>query len=497
MNDLLELDALPCPLLITDLDGKLIFINQNALTEFGDLHDEVTDLEHLFPKASQIFLHTHLWPQLRREGFLREIYVKILDKQNQPLSVLINATKGQFQEQACYRWVILPALQRAIFEQELLKTRKQNQEYAIEVNATKRRLRRILDTAEDIAIITLDEQGVIQFSNTGASKLFGYSEMFLTGKSFQQFFAASVSAKAGLLSLKEQLDLLTDKTAATAISTEFETQLVHLSGQSIDVLLQLRFFDAQASAHKPELLLLATDIGKRKQFERLQNEFVATISHEFRTPLTSLLGSLTLLKNKYLELLPEKAQKLMNVSLSGSERLRRLVNDLLDFGKLSSGKLHFELTDSAIRPLLEEIITEQEYFLPAKQIKTTLLMPEHPVLVNTDPQRFKQILANFLSNAKKFSPANAEIVIRVLVQQDEVLINVEDHGIGIQEEFLDRLFTQFSQQMSANNREFEGSGLGLAISKSLVQSMGGKIGYKKNSPQGSIFWFTCLKAKVI
>lgn len=490
-----ELDALPCSLIITDVYGKIVLLNALAKTEFLPNPLVVPDvIDKLFPPASRIFLQTHLWPMLRKEGQVKEYYLKILSKDNTPLSVLVNVSLGSFEDSPCYRWVLLPALQRASFEQELLKARQQSHQYAQEVSIAKRRLRNILDAAEDIAIMTLDNLGQIQFANAGAIKLLGFTETALLAQYLERFICHEGLAQAGKTRLRQQLQMLSDASLPTDYLVEFETQLQPLSGDKVDVLLQLRPLIGEAQSASRQLLILATDISKRKQLERLQNEFVATISHEFRTPLTSILGSLTLLTQRYADNFSDKARKLLEVSLNSSYRLKYLVNDLLDFGKISSGKLRVNLEVCALKPLLESMILEHQYFLKSKHVKLTLLMPETPIAIQTDPQRFNQIMANLLSNAIKFSPNDSEVLIYVHEQETNLLITVEDRGSGVQADFLDRLFTQFAQENSTSNRQFEGSGLGLAISKGLVNAMGGEIGYRPAQPHGAIFWFSCLRA---
>lgn len=490
-----ELDALPCSLIITDVYGKIVLLNSLAKTEFLTDPLLIPDvIDKLFPPASRIFLQTHLWPMLRKEGQVKEYYLKIFSKDKIPLSVLVNVSLGTFADNPCYRWVLLPALQRASFEQELLNARQQSQDYAQVASLAKRRLRNILDAAEDIAIITLTEKGQIQFANAGAIRLLGFSEAELVGQGIERFISNEGLAQGGLIRLQQQLQSLSDPMLLMDSMTEFETRLLPCSGHSFDVLLQLRPLIGESNSAPKQMLLLATDISKRKQLERLQNEFVATISHEFRTPLTVILGSLTLFSQHYSDSLPAKAGKLLEVSLNSSYRLKHLVNDLLDFGKMSSGNLQVKLEVCSLKLLLDKILLEHQHFLKSKQVKLLLEMPEEPIMVRTDPQRLTQVIANLLSNAIKFSPNESEVQITVIEQVSCFIISVEDQGCGIKTDFVDRLFTQFSQEDSASNREFEGSGLGLAISKGLVNAMGGEIGYRPAIPHGAIFWFSCLKA---
>ncbi len=495
MSEQPELDALPCAVIITDPFGQIVFINQLAKTAFLAEPDAIpTNIDKLFPPASKIFLQTHLWPMLRKQGEVNEFYLQIQSKEHKVVPILLNVAAGEFAQQACYRWVLLPALQRVTFEQELLKARQQTADYAQEISLHKRRLQNILDAAADIAIITLDKDGRVQFANAGVMPLLGVSKQQLLGEPFANFMSQQGLAQAGQLRLQQQLSLLQQKSTVAESILEFETRLIQHSGQEIDVLLQLRPLAGELAQADRQLLVVATDISKRKQLERLQNEFVATISHEFRTPLTTILGSLTLLSERFRADLPDKAQKLVEVSFNSSQRLKHLVNDLLDFGKINSGKVQVSLQRCALTPLLESSIVEHHYYLNTKGVQLLLRLPETPFFILTDPQRFQQVMANLLSNAIKFSPAAGQVHIWVSEQADNLIISVQDCGPGIKADFATLLFTQFTQEDNSSNRQVEGTGLGLAISKGLVNAMGGEIGYQAAQPHGAIFWFSCAKA---
>jgi signal transduction histidine kinase len=485
-----ELDALPCSVVVTDLHGAILFVNQYALATFAVL-DQTRHLqiEQLFPPAANIFLQTHLWPLLRKNGAVSELYLKIKRDQLAPLPVLLNVLKGTFEQQSCYRWVIFPAEQRASFEQELIHARQQMQLLIKETEANKYMLQTVLDGAQDVAILAISKHGDICFANSGAEILFAQSVLDLVNKSVLNFFIQDLSSD---LSIHTLLGTDSDSVPDALLPATFETQLLKDTGEYIDVQLQIRQLNPSLVLGNMQFILLISDISKRKNYEKLQNDFIATISHELRTPLTSILGSLHLVNSGKLGDIPEKAKKLIDITVNSANRLKSLVNEVLDFSKLKTNKLSVSMRAVMLQPLLEDAIAENQLYLPDKRISLELSVPAQPIKIVVDQLRFMQVISNLLANAIKFSAPNTIVRVNAKSEDKFIIISIEDQGPGIKTEFLPYLFTQFSQQDGATNRAFEGSGLGLAISKGLVESMGGHIGYQASKTGGAVFWFSLL-----
>ena len=490
MSGASELDALPCSVVVTDLHGAILFVNQYALATFAVL-DQTRHLqiEQLFPPAANIFLQTHLWPLLRKNGAVSELYLKINRDQLAPLPVLLNVLKGTFEQQSCYRWVILPAEQRASFEQELIHARQQMQLLIKETEANKYMLQTVLDGAQDVAILAISKHGDICFANSGAEILFAQSVSDLVNKSVLNFFIQDLYSD---LSIHTLLGTDSDSVPDALLPATFETQLLRDTGEYIDVQLQIRQLNPSLVLGNMQFILLISDISKRKNYEKLQNDFIATISHELRTPLTSILGSLHLVNSGKLGDIPEKAKKLIDITVNSANRLKSLVNEVLDFSKLKTNKLSVSMQSVMLQPLLEDAIAENQLYLPDKRISLELSIPAQPIKILVDQRRFMQVISNLLANAIKFSAPNTIVRVNAKPEDKFIVISIEDQGPGIKTEFLPYLFTQFSQQDGATNRAFEGSGLGLAISKGLVESMGGHIGYQASKTGGAVFWFSLL-----
>jgi PAS domain S-box-containing protein len=231
------------------------------------------------------------------------------------------------------------------------------------------------------------------------------------------------------------------------------------------------------------------DITERKRMERMKDEFISTVSHELRTPLTSISGALGLLAGGATGALPGKALELIGIAHKNSTRLTHLINDLLDMEKLAAGKLSFDLQVQELMPLVEQSLQDNHPY--AAQYGVTLVLAARcdGVQVRVDALRLQQVLANFLSNAAKFSPEGGTVEIAVTRRDALVRVAVTDHGPGIPAEFRPYIFEKFSQADASDARQRGGTGLGLAISKELAERMHGTVGFDSEPGRGASFHF--------
>ena len=225
----------------------------------------------------------------------------------------------------------------------------------------------------------------------------------------------------------------------------------------------------------------------RKLQLHLRNEFISMVSHELRTPLTSIRGALGLIDAGAMGDLPEKAKAMVKIAYQNSERLVRIINDILDMEKINSGSLEMRLEAVSVAEFLQEALTVNQAYGVKYQVHFVLETPRAAANVAADPDRLMQVMANLLSNAAKFSPPGADVNVRVRERDALVRIEVEDHGTGIPEDFRARIFEKFAQADSSSTRRFEGTGLGLSITRRLVEGMGGTIGFTTITGQGTTF----------
>ncbi len=253
---------------------------------------------------------------------------------------------------------------------------------------------------------------------------------------------------------------------------------------------QIDSHSAEADGPKAVGVVVAfTDTTQRRALDRMKDEFISTVSHELRTPLTSLRGALGLLAGGALSARPEKTRQMLDIAISNSDRLVRLVNDILDLERISSGKteLHFALCSA--EDLLRRAAGQQQGGTPRPNIR--IFFAAGGVTVWADPERILQTLNNLISNAIKFSPAGSEIHLNARNLDDgEALIEVRDQGSGIPADKLEHIFERFQQGDASDSRALGGTGLGLAICRSIVNQHGGRIWATSDPGQGTTFHFT-------
>ncbi len=233
---------------------------------------------------------------------------------------------------------------------------------------------------------------------------------------------------------------------------------------------------------------IARDISERVKIERMKSEFISTVSHELRTPLTSIRGSLGLIAGGVAGELPAQAKSLVDIAHKNSERLILLVNDILDMEKIEAGKMEFQPKPIELRTLLEQALEGNRAY--AEQYKVTYELKENlaGVMVNVDANRLLQVLANLLSNAAKFSRTGGKVTVDSAINGNIVHVSVQDHGSGISEQFRSQVFQKFAQADSSDTRKKGGTGLGLSITKSIVEQMGGRIGFNSQPDILTTFW---------
>lgn len=332
----------------------------------------------------------------------------------------------------------------------------------------------ILDNAVD-GIITIDQLGAIQSANRAVTSIFGYATTDLVGQNFRMLVD---------LSAHEALEQCLSSQGEVAWSREVAGRRSDGRHFPLELALSQTVYRGQAL-----FVGLLRDISERHRIEQMKSEFVSTVSHELRTPLTSIGGSLGLIVGGALGEVPAPIKAMLLIAHKNSLRLSHLIDDLLDMEKLVAGKFRFDLQVLPLMPLLEQSIEATHAYAEKFAVSFQLIKRIEQVMVEVDGNRLQQVMANFLSNAAKFSPPGGQVQIRVTRHGDRVRVSIIDNGPGIPAEFQSQIFQKFSQADSSDTRQKGGTGLGLAITRELIVHMHGTVGFETQAGKGSCFHF--------
>ncbi len=320
------------------------------------------------------------------------------------------------------------------------------------------------------AVLTISSTGCIEDANSAASDLFGWTTESLRSMHIGELIpgAKAISAAdGGLRPVRARQDVV-----------------MRRSGERVPVLLHVS--DVQLLDRTLSTVVI-TDLTLVKQAESAKRDFVSVVSHELRTPLTSIRGALAVIEAQAAGPLPTAAANLIRIAKRNSDRLVRLVNDILDIDKLEHGKFEVKLLPASLAPIVKESVTANVAYADRFGVTYTLDLPEDDVVVIADNDRLLQVLANLLSNAAKFTRPGTNVSVFLTLEGTHVRVSVRDQGLGVPEELRPRLFEKFAQGQNVNTRDREGSGLGLSISRQLMQLMNGDIEYAFEDGVGSTF----------
>ena len=229
---------------------------------------------------------------------------------------------------------------------------------------------------------------------------------------------------------------------------------------------------------------------KEKDLSKLKSGFVSSVSHELRTPLTSIIGALCLLKSVSEPPDSESYKTMIEIAYNNADRLLLLINDILDIEKIESGKMDYNFTMVDINELIKSCITHASGLTEKYQVNLDFKQDKSLPTVSIDKDRIFQVLNNLISNAAKFEPDGGTVNITSSSEKNNIRVAVTDHGIGIPDEFKNRIFQSFSQADVSNTKGVSGTGLGLAISKTIIEQHKGKINFTTEPNKETCFYFT-------
>ncbi|MBO0352157.1 PAS domain S-box protein [Phormidium pseudopriestleyi FRX01] len=336
----------------------------------------------------------------------------------------------------------------------------------------------IVEDSED-AIFSKTLDGTVVSWNASAQKLFGYSAAEAIGQSILTLIVPSDRQS-------EERTLL-EKIAQGESVQQYET--VRLGKNETPIHLALTISPVKDGRGKIiGTSTIARDISDRHQIERMKNEFISIVSHEIRTPLTSIRGAIGLLASGMYQNKPERVQRMLQIALTDSDRLVRLVNDILDLERLESGRLELVKERCDAANAIAQAVEGLQAIADKEEVRFSL--PSNTATVWASPDALQQILTNLLSNAIKFSPPQSIITLTVQSQWQGVLFAIRDSGRGIPPDKLEIIFNPFQQVDASDSRQKGGTGLGLTICKRIVHQHGGRIWVESTLGEGSTFYFT-------
>lgn len=344
-------------------------------------------------------------------------------------------------------------------------------------------------------IYGVDSRGVVTFANPSAGKILGYPADDLIGRHAHDHFHGPRPDGT----VEDYRDCYIAEAIASGFTTHAQED-VYLAADGRAVPVEVTASPLH-SGTAPGAVVVFRDITQRREVDRMKREFVSVVSHELRTPLTAIRGSLGLLADPRLGELPPQARRMINIALNSSDRLGRLVNDILDIERMESGSMPMDFHDQQASELVDTAVNQLRPI--AAESDVNLMIEPSDGEVYADADRIVQTLVNLIGNAIKFSPPGGTVRIGATRRQpggsDDgngadthgmIVFRVADRGRGIPADKLQQIFERFEQVDSSDGREMGGSGLGLAICRSIVERHGGSIWAESPPSGGAVFRFT-------
>jgi PAS domain S-box-containing protein len=335
----------------------------------------------------------------------------------------------------------------------------------------------LLDSVAD-GICGMDRFGRISFANPAAARLLGAPAASLTGMPIHDVLHGSAPESH---KCKPECNLR--RATARQVACAGEDTIYRPDGSPVPA--EYFFTPILDQGRFSGSVLSFRDISQRYALDRLKDEFISTVSHELRTPLTSIRGALGLLSSGILGNINEKASNLLRIAVTNSDRLVRLINDILDLERIQSGKEPITFRPMQLSEVIRQAIDGMQPVADAAGVQ--LLHDTTKAEISGDPDRLLQVLTNLLSNAIKFSTPSTTVSVMVRPGASGVTISVIDQGRGIPADKLEAIFGRFQQVDASDSRQKGGSGLGLAICRTIVLQHAGRIWAERNPVRGSTF----------
>jgi PAS domain S-box-containing protein len=365
-----------------------------------------------------------------------------------------------------------------------LKAAKEAAEEGAELNERLSRSKQLILNSAGEGIFGLDEYGTATFVNPSAARMLGWPVEELVGRNLHLLIhAEGVDASVSAASCAVCTG---DGHSSSVISRNANFR--RRGGRAFPVEYAAGTIVGDHGVARG-VVVTFRDVTERRAIEQLKSEFVSTVSHELRTPLTSIRGALGLLSSGLLGTIGDKGGRMLEIAVANTDRLVRLINDILDLERIESGKVELMRAPVDAQSILVQATEGLQAIAEEAEVRIVVRQPPSSTLFG-DSDRIIQTLTNLLGNAIKFSPRHTTVTVSGIEREHDFVFCVEDEGRGVPEEKLLSIFERFRQVDASDSRDKGGSGLGLAICQSIVTAHGGRIWAEKNEPAGSRFQFT-------
>ncbi|MFZ5824883.1 MAG: response regulator [Bacillota bacterium] len=476
------------------LDGIVIADRNTIITDVNPAYEAVTGYarEELIGQRTNIIrsgltppeVFREMWEQLGSRGkWVGEIINRHKNGSLWYSFLSITRVVNEQGEVVAYVGIARDITRRKEMEQQLRQNLVEIQAAREMADAQANRLRSILESVGE-AIIMVDNLGLCVVANHQVGSVLGLPAEQIIGKSIHEL--RSISAR--VFRMGGALQWQPGPSGGPPI--EIETAIVETREEKGRVFHEFAAPVQDDAGRVIGRIYVYRDITKETEVDRMKSEFIATVSHELRTPMTSIKGSLGLVLGGVVGELPAEVKDLLSIAQNNTDRLIRLINDILDISRIEAGKMEIKRAPLPTAEAIHRAVQEMDGFARQRDITVITEIPEKVPRVLADADRLQQVLVNLISNAVKFSPPATEVTVRVSVESNHVLFQVTDRGPGIPPDQQAAIFEKFHRVDNAASRKTGGTGLGLAICKAIIDEHNGQIWVESEVGEGSTFSFT-------
>lgn len=465
--------------------GMMVLTNDGCTASFGvSVQGQKQFKENILSGLSERFLTEHQPFMVKRKLEKREsgyhnlitysydLYLPVFSSNEDLVAILVFSRFGE-EFRASYMSEYVALTKNIAISLEKIKIYEKSEE--------DRRLNQdILNTIQE-GILLIDGDGNIVQVNEQFKDIFHLNQhsktiVGLKWKEWTSLLTEEVEEKEAFF------DFLQNAINTTRNKSLVQNSFIYKKSNSNKVF-KVYFEGLYHGSDKVGTVLVHRDITKEFEVDQMKSEFVSTVSHELRTPLASILGFTELMLNR--ELKADRQQKYLTTIYNETKRLTALINDFLDVQKMEAGKQTYEKKFIELMPILENVVNTQK--VNTKKHQFQLQCQGNGGLILGDRDKIEQVFTNLISNAVKYSPNGGEINIKLYQNEDRILVDIKDEGLGIPKESINMLFTKFFRIDNSDRRRIGGTGLGLAIVQEIIKAHNGEVTVRSEYGQGSTF----------